>query len=75
MDKKSFVIKAEVLVAAITIIVIALCGIFCGKVVEGSLFEEVAKWVVMGIVTTAIVCLVLYWPLNVLADWVERKRK
>ena len=35
---------------------------------EGSLFAEIAKWVVMGLVVALVVCVVCYVPVTMLSD-------
>lgn len=41
-------------VAIVAAVIIAIIGLCFGKVIEGSLFAEVAKWVVMGLVVIGI---------------------
>lgn len=75
MDKKAFLLKAEALVAVVTLIIIAVSGIVGGKIIEANAFEEVAKWVLMGIGITVGVCLLAWWPLRVIYDSIERKKR
>lgn len=72
MDKKGFIIKVEAAIFVITFIVIAVIGILKGKVVEGSVAEEIAKWVVMDIGMSAFICALLFWPVRV---WADRRYK
>ena len=54
MDKKTFCKRVALWIAIITAIVFLVIGLCFGKVIEGSLFAEVAKWVVMWLVVTGI---------------------
>jgi hypothetical protein len=55
MDKITFVKKWAVRIAIVLAVIILILGLTCGKVIEGSLFAEVAKWVVMGGIVIVIV--------------------
>ena len=48
MNKRTFCKKVAIWVAVIAAVLIAIIGLCFGKVIEGSLFAEIAKWVVMG---------------------------
>lgn len=50
MEQAKFIKKLAVWVAIVAAVIIAIIGLCFGKVIEGSLFAEVAKWVVMGLV-------------------------
>lgn len=54
MDKMKFCKRVAIWVAVIAAAVIAVIGLCFGKVIEGSLFAEVAKWVLMGLVVIGI---------------------
>lgn len=54
MDKRTFCKKVAIWVAVIAAALIAIIGLCSGKVIEGSLFAEIAKWVVMGAVVIGI---------------------
>lgn len=54
MDKTKFVKRVAIWVAVVTAVVIAVIGLCFGTVIEESLFAEVAKWVVMGLVVIGI---------------------
>lgn len=54
MDKRTFCKKVAIWVAVIAVVLIAIIGLCFGKVIEGSLFAEIAKWVVMGLVVIGI---------------------
>ena len=54
MDQRKFVKRVAVWVAVITAVVVAVIGLCFGRVIEGSLFAEVAKWVLMGLVIIGI---------------------
>jgi len=55
MDKKTFW-QIEAIIFVAVVLVIAILGICFGSVIEGSLGAEVAKWVVVGLGTAALVC-------------------
>ena len=50
MEQAKFIKKLAVWVAIVAAVIIAIIGLCFGKVIEGSLFAEVAKWIVMGLV-------------------------
>ena len=54
MEQAKFVKRVAVWVAVITAAVVAVIGLCFGRVIEGSLFAEVAKWVLMGLVIIGI---------------------
>ena len=45
--------------------IVAVCGLLFGKLVEATLFEEVAKWALMAVVLAGIMCVVFYAPIMV----------
>lgn len=47
MDKKTFMRRFALWTAVVVAIVMLVIGLCFGKVVEASLGEEIAKWVVM----------------------------
>lgn len=47
MDKRTFCKRFMIWTAVIVAVVMLICGLCFGKVVEESLFAEIAKWVVM----------------------------
>lgn len=49
MDQKTYIKRFAIWTAVISAVIFALCGIFFGKVVEESLFAEIAKWVVVSL--------------------------
>ena len=63
-------------VAVITALIMLIIGLCFGKVIEGNLFAEVAKWVVMTLVIIGILegfayfLAPLYWHFKI-----ERKNK
>ena len=67
MDKYTFCKRVALWTAVIAAAILLLLGLCFGKVIEGNLFAEVAKWVVMGLVVIGILeCFVyflapLYW--------------
>ena len=54
LDQRTFVKRMAVWVAVVAAAVVAVIGICFGKVIEGSLFAEVMKWVLMGVVVIGI---------------------
>lgn len=54
MEKKTFVKKLAIYVAIVAALIVAALGLFGGKVIEETLFGEVTKWVVMGLVIVGI---------------------
>jgi len=54
MDKVKFIKKVAIWVAVVAAALIALIGICFGKQIETTLFGEISKWVVMGLVVIGI---------------------
>lgn len=54
MDQKTFVKRAAIAVAVVAAVVVAVLGLCFGRVIEGSLFAEVMKWVLMGLLVIGI---------------------
>lgn len=77
MDQVTFIKKVAIWVAAIAATLIAIIGLSFGKVIEGSLFAEIAKWVVMGLVIIGILEGFIYMGVGgILYHFVyEKKRK
>ena len=75
MDKRTFCKRVAIWTAVIAAAVIAVIGLCFGRVIEGSLFAEVAKWTVMGLVVIGILegfvyfLAPLYWHFKI-----ERKK-
>ena len=75
MDKMTFCKRVAIWVAVIAAVIVAVIGLCFGRVIEGSLFAEVAKWVVMGLVVIGILegfvyfLAPLYWHF-----YIERKK-
>lgn len=46
--------RVAIWVAVVAAVIVAVIGLCFGKVIEGSLFAEVAKWVLMGLVVIGI---------------------
>lgn len=67
MDKITFLKGWAIRIAIVLAVIILILGLTCGKVIEGSLFAEVAKWVLMGgIVIVAVELLACYIVLPVI---------
>ena len=47
MDIKTFCKRFMLWTAIITAVVMLICGLIWGRVIEENLFQEIAKWVVM----------------------------
>lgn len=75
MDKRTFCKRVAIWTAVIAAALIAVIGLCFGRVIEGSLFAEVAKWIVMGLVVIGILegfvyfLAPLYWHFKI-----ERKK-
>lgn len=54
MEKKVFVKRMAIWVAVVCAVILLILGLGWGKVIEGSLFAEVSKWVFMGILVIGI---------------------
>ena len=54
MGIEKFTVRVMVTVAVITAIVFLAIGLCFGKVIEGSLFAEVAKWIFIWVSVTVI---------------------
>lgn len=67
-EDRKWATKAFLTVGAIVIAIVAICGLLFGKVVEATLFEEIAKWVVMAIVLAILVDVILWVPITMLRD-------
>ena len=76
MDKTTFCKRVAIWVAVIAAALIAVIGLCFGKVIEESLFAEVMKWVVMGVVVIGILEGFVYHltPL-VWHFWYEKREK
>lgn len=54
MEQAKFIKKLAIWTAIVAATIIALIGLGWGHVIEGSLFAEITKWVVMGAVVIGI---------------------
>ena len=76
MSIKQFTKRVMVWTAIVTAIVIAAIGLCFGKVIEGSVFAEVAKWTVMALVVIGILeCFVYFLAPLYYHFFIERKDK
>ena len=76
MDKQIFCKRVAIWVAVIAAALIAVIGLCFGKVIEESLFAEVMKWVVMGVVVIGILeGLVYHLAPLIWHFWYEKKEK
>ena len=75
MDKRTFCKRVAIWTAVIAAAVIAVIGLCFGRVIEGSLFAEVAKWIVISLAVIGILegfvyfLAPLYWHFKI-----ERKK-
>lgn len=69
--KKDLFIKIMACIAIAVFLIVEIIGLCFGKVIEGSLFAEVAKWLVMGVVLAGLVCGIFY---ALVATIVSRKK-
>lgn len=67
-EDRKWTTKAFLTVGGIVIAIVAICGILFGKVIEATLFEEIAKWAFMAILIAVGVCVVLWVPITMLRD-------
>lgn len=58
--------KAFAVIWAVTVAVIAIIGLIFGKVVEATLFQEIAKWAVGAAGVGLIVCVICYVPVELM---------
>lgn len=76
MDKKTFCKRVALWTAIIAAVIMLIIGLCCGKVIEGNLFAEVAKWVVMGLVVIGILEGFAYILAPIIWHFtIERKKK
>lgn len=52
-------------IAIAVFLIVQVIGLCFGRVIEGSLFAEVAKWVVMGAVIAGVVCGLAWIPVSI----------
>lgn len=75
MEKKTFVIKFVAWAAVITAVVIAILGIGWGKVIEGTRFAEITKWITVGVgVIVLIEGLLLSTIIPLAWHWKEKRK-
>lgn len=76
MEKKEFIKSVAVCVAAASVIILAVLGLAFGKVIEGSLFAEIAKWLFMSVIIIAILEGFVYLAVGPLMwHWYEKKKE
>ena len=74
MDKKTFMKRFALWTAAVVAVVMLILGLCFGKVIEETLFGEIAKWVVMTVVIIGIFEVFAYTLGQVAYDiWVRPK--
>lgn len=72
MEKQNLAKKTFAWIFVITFLIVEIIGLCFGKVIEGSLFKEITKWLVMGIVVAGIVTGLSYSIVGIL---LSRKNK
>lgn len=77
MDQTTFIKKLAIWTAVITAVIIAIIGLCFGKIIEGSIFAEIAKWVVMGLVVIGILEGFIFSSLGGILYhfWYEKRKK
>lgn len=76
MEQSKFIKKLAIWTAIIGAVIIAIIGICFGEVIEGNLFAEVAKWVVMGAAVIGILEAFIYMGVGgMLYHFWYKKRK
>ena len=74
MDKKTFMKRFAIWTAVVVAVVMLVIGLCFGKVIEETLFAEIAKWVVMTIFIIGIFEVFAYTLGQVAYDiWVRPK--
>ena len=54
MEKKEFIVKGAIWIAAVASVIALIIGLCFGKVIEENLFAEICKWVVMTVVVIGV---------------------
>lgn len=67
-ENKKWTLKVYGVIWTAVVAIIGVLGFIFGKIVEATLFEEVAKWALMAIVIGLIVCVICYVPVTMLSD-------
>lgn len=67
-ENKKWTKKAFLTVGCTVMAIIAIIGLLFGKIIEATLFEEVAKWALMAIIIAGIICVICYVPITMLSD-------
>lgn len=57
-------------IAAAVFLIVEASGLCFGRVIEATLFAEVAKWIVMGAAVAALVCGLAWIPVSI---YLQRK--
>lgn len=76
MDKEKFVKRVALWTAIIAAVIMLIIGLCFGKVIEGNLFGEIAKWVLIGLGVTVILEVFVYVLAPIIWHFtIERKQK
>lgn len=71
MDKMKFMKNGAIWIAVITTVIVAVCGLLFGSVIEATLFEEIAKYAVMNLGIIAVMETLWYTVGQFLFHWSE----
>lgn len=74
MDRTTFTKKVALWVAVIAAALMLVIGLCFGKVIEGSLFAEVSKWIVMALLVIGILEAFVYFLAPLYYHFVIEKR-
>ena len=74
MDKTTFTKKVALWVAVIAAALMLVIGLCFGKVIEGSLFAEVSKWIVIALLVIGILEAFVYFLAPLYYHFVIEKR-
>lgn len=76
MDQKTFIKKLAIWVAIVAAVIIAIIGLCFGKVIEGNLFAEIAKWIFWGAVIIGILEAFIYMGIGgiIYHFYIEKKK-
>lgn len=75
MDKKTYITRIALWTAVVGALAILAIGLCFGRVIEGSLFAEVAKWVVVGVAVVGILEAFIYMAVGPLLWHFLHERK
>lgn len=68
LENKKWTAKMYLWIETVVIVIVGMIGLIFGKIVEATLFEEIAKWALMAVLIGLVVCVVCYVPVTMLSD-------